>query len=1323
MAISYVGGQVAGRAGVASTASITFNLTGGSNTTPQAGDLVVITAVVGSQARNPAQAISGYTALGQLNPTATTYDTSMNVSWKFMGSTPDTTFTLPSTGNIADAQRYTIQVFRGVDPTTPLDVTPVSATGTATGRPNPGSITPVTAGAWVVICGGGAAATGVAYVAPANFTTNFLTGFTADTNDAMVGSGYWSGWTSGAVDPAAYTGGTANAVDSWAAYTIALRPAAANSAPTLVSISAIDSGAGVNLISLPPGWAAGDYLIAVLESSGGETMGIDAGWPGWTQIAVADTGTTGIGSARLTLLGKFASAGETTPDTTSATDHVLTMMAAFRGTHAASPVELSATGFNATASTSVSIGSPGSSAGPDRTLALFVASGLDSAGTTTYRLWNNANVNLVENRDAGTTAGVGGTVGIATGRKAAAGAIGSSGVTQTSAQAVWIALVLQPAGASTYNETLTESLAASDSLATSATFASSRSESVAMADTVAGDIAPTGTVYNETLSESIAAGAAQNSAATFSNARAESISAADSLASSATFLSARAESVALSDTVVGASVNPVRYIRDRMNGSTANGAAYWCGIQAFDGSGVNKALASNSATVIANFAITEGATANLIDGSIDTGSYLSTGDPYAAVIIDLGATYNIASIKSYHYWGDGRTFHDTLIETSVDGVKWTTIWDSYVSGEYAETSAGKEAFTLPEAGETYTALGTIIPLYSSVAGVWTTYQGTADEIPSIAIFNPSSGPGAAYDSAYGAKVDAFRAAGGKVIGYVSTSYAGTVNTARTTTAVNADVLKYHQWYNIDGIFFDEWKPESDATAYASTIYSYMKGLKSTYLAVGNAGPKLAEVYLSTPYLDTAVIYEETAAKHTNWTMPPWAKNYSRNRFAVMVHAASSAQMQVIAGRARYENVGYVFATDDVMANPWDVAPTYWTTEATALAGPWNQESISLGDFYEATVTNGPVTYNETINEALALSDSRSTTAIFSSPVAESVLSSDALVALATFQNTRLESFGAADSLASSATFNNTRLESVSAGAAQSSAATFNNTRAESVSAAASTSVQSVFNSSLSESVATAANQTAAALFSLSLSEGLALSDFITNGSFFEATLNESFTAGATQSAAAVFGNALSEAISAGSAQSVQAVFNSAIAQALSLSDDVVGALVGATYNESIVESFSAIDALSSVMTINATLTESSGLSSVLAASMVIAASVGESITPAAIQQAVATFSIAISEALELGDYEAAGALFTESLHAGGISVSDAYLDLVIQFVDGLTAGEDSMRLSPDSIMRLIEDRKMAVQAQESGMIVSADDVARVEPDSGMSQRPDQEMKP
>ena len=231
MAISYVGGQASGKAGANSGGQlVTFALTGGSNSTPQTDDLVIVTAVVGSAAANPAMAVTtptGYTALGQLNQSAATNDVSMNVSYKFMGATPDTTVTIPAMNSNTIGQAWTIQVFRGVHSGTPMDVTPVAAGATGTGQPNPGSITPVTndvnGNAWVVICGGGATVTPANYVAPANFTTNFLTSTGTDSTSAMAGSGYWTGWTSGAVDPAAYTGGTALAANSWASYTIALR--------------------------------------------------------------------------------------------------------------------------------------------------------------------------------------------------------------------------------------------------------------------------------------------------------------------------------------------------------------------------------------------------------------------------------------------------------------------------------------------------------------------------------------------------------------------------------------------------------------------------------------------------------------------------------------------------------------------------------------------------------------------------------------------------------------------------------------------------------------------------------------------------------------------------------------------------------------------------------------------------------------------------------------------------------------------------------------------------------------------------------------------
>lgn len=240
MTISYVGGVASSRAGSTSTTTQSLtSLTGGSDSSPSEGDLVVVTVAVGSQGRNPSCAISSWSTIGtQLNVTPTTYDTSLQVSYKFMTSSPDTQITIPSSGNIADGQAWCVHVFRGVDPTTPLDVTPQSATGSGTNsRPDGPAITPTTEGAWIVLCGGGAASNNTtAYTAPSGYATNWRTANGADTNDGGACSGYYTGWTSGSHDPAAVGGGSVNSANSWCAWTIALRPAP-------LSESAEDTGA------------------------------------------------------------------------------------------------------------------------------------------------------------------------------------------------------------------------------------------------------------------------------------------------------------------------------------------------------------------------------------------------------------------------------------------------------------------------------------------------------------------------------------------------------------------------------------------------------------------------------------------------------------------------------------------------------------------------------------------------------------------------------------------------------------------------------------------------------------------------------------------------------------------------------------------------------------------------------------------------------------------------------------------------------------------------------------------------------------------------
>lgn len=240
MAISFGGHSTSARPGATgtwTTAILDSGLMqgdGGGNYTAVAGDFLVILMVTGSNTdrsfATPTGAGTTFTEQTQLYSNGSSNDTNL-VVWTGFIVDPADDLVLPESGNAQDASAVIFFVFGGVDTGTPIDVAIQTATGTGTGRPDAPAITPTTAGAWIATCLGSAAATGSAYTKPADLdaTTNrWISINRADTFDAMAGMGLKTDWASGSFDPAAVSaGGTTNAGDSWAAITLALRPAGA----------------------------------------------------------------------------------------------------------------------------------------------------------------------------------------------------------------------------------------------------------------------------------------------------------------------------------------------------------------------------------------------------------------------------------------------------------------------------------------------------------------------------------------------------------------------------------------------------------------------------------------------------------------------------------------------------------------------------------------------------------------------------------------------------------------------------------------------------------------------------------------------------------------------------------------------------------------------------------------------------------------------------------------------------------------------------------------------------------------------------------------
>lgn len=234
MAISFVGSGVGTHA---STSAQTYNFSSllnsaGSTPTLQSGDLVIVAVNCASTVDRTQATLTplGYSTAHTDLFANDSNDTNLQVSYKFMTGTPDTSVSIPASNATTAGVAWTVHVFRGVDTTAAIVVTPTTATGINTAQPDPPSITPTTAGSFIYIVGAGAMAAGAAYqsTAPTGLDTSTnawrQTVLTTTTNDPGIAAGFKSDWSAGAFDCPAFTGGTTTNTGSWAAVAIVLEP-------------------------------------------------------------------------------------------------------------------------------------------------------------------------------------------------------------------------------------------------------------------------------------------------------------------------------------------------------------------------------------------------------------------------------------------------------------------------------------------------------------------------------------------------------------------------------------------------------------------------------------------------------------------------------------------------------------------------------------------------------------------------------------------------------------------------------------------------------------------------------------------------------------------------------------------------------------------------------------------------------------------------------------------------------------------------------------------------------------------------------------------
>lgn len=215
--------------------------------------------------------------------------------------------------------------------------------------------------------------------------------------------------------------------------------------------------------------------------------------------------------------------------------------------------------------------------------------------------------------------------------------------------------------------------------------------------------------------------------------------------------------------------------------------------------------------------------------------------------------------------------------------------------------------------------GIAIPAYFYPGTTWTTATNSAPRVE-VMIMNPNSGVGTVQDPQYLKTVKTAQTAGIKVLGYVASGYGN--QTTRPLAKVLGEIDTYKSWYGVDGIFVDEVASSVGLAPYYQQIVDRIHLGKGGFVML-NPGIVPAASYIN--MADSTIVFEGSYATYLKWTMPSWLFNYPSSKLTHLVYATSSAQMPNAVKLGIARNAGKLYITDDVLNNPWDTLPTYWTT--------------------------------------------------------------------------------------------------------------------------------------------------------------------------------------------------------------------------------------------------------------------------------------------------------------------------------------------------------------------------------------------------------------
>jgi hypothetical protein len=296
-----------------------------------------------------------------------------------------------------------------------------------------------------------------------------------------------------------------------------------------------------------------------------------------------------------------------------------------------------------------------------------------------------------------------------------------------------------------------------------------------------------------------------------------------------------------------------------------------------------------------------------------TPSSISAG---ASSTVQWGTTNATACTASGSWSGSQPVTGSTSTGALLAGATYTLT----CTGAGGSTSASTTVTVSPTGPKLCQSVAVPAYFYPSAGGLWSTADAATPGV-GIMVANVANGPGTALNSDYAAAITQARAAGIKVYGYVYTNYGG-LSLSTVEAAINA----WKTLYGVTSIFLDEASTSSSELSYYQTLSNYVHAEGAGAQTIVNFGTIPAQSEMSAG--DILVTFEGSYSTYGSTRFPAWMAGYAPSRFYNVVYQVpDQLSMLAVLREAASAGVGLVYATDDVLPNPYDTLPSYLSIEA------------------------------------------------------------------------------------------------------------------------------------------------------------------------------------------------------------------------------------------------------------------------------------------------------------------------------------------------------------------------------------------------------------